>query len=176
MRTCFDLFMSQMDRIPMNRIAALMLALAAAACASYGGSSLRPGVSTESEVRATMGVPKTEFSAPDGSKHLFYPRGPLGTETFLVTVGGDGVLRDIHNVLNDDTFESIKTGLTEQDVLRMIGPPAKTMPFPGSNTHAWDYRYVDTFGYTADFSVTFDANGVVVSKVKIRIDGRDKRH
>ena len=64
--------------------------------------------------------------------------------------------------------------MTEQDILRMIGPPGKTMPFPLSNTHAWDYRYVDTWGYTAVFSVTFDARGVVLSKLTTRIEGRDR--
>jgi len=159
----------------MTRFDAAILALAVAGCASYGGTSLSPGTSTEAEVRATMGAPASELPNEDGSRQLAYPRGPLGTETFMVTVGKDGVLREIRNVLTDQVFEDIRPGLTEKDVMRMIGPPAKTVEFPISSRHAWDYRYVDTWGYTADFSVTFDASGTAVSKSKARIDGRSRR-
>jgi outer membrane protein assembly factor BamE (lipoprotein component of BamABCDE complex) len=79
-------------------------------------------------------------------------------------------------VLTDGTFNDIKPGMTEQEILRMIGPPGQTVPFPISNTHAWDYRFMDTFGYYAIFSVTFDANGIVVSKITNRLEGRDRRH
>ncbi|MFZ3322302.1 MAG: outer membrane protein assembly factor BamE [Usitatibacter sp.] len=160
----------------MGKVAGVLFCLTAAACASYGGSSLRPGSSTEAEVRATMGAPAAEFTAPDGSRKLFYPRGPMGTDTFLVRVGGDGVMRDIGNVLKDETFNAVEAGMTERDILEMIGPPGKTMPFPISNTHAWDYRFIDTWGYYAIFSVTFDANGVVLSKLTTRMEGRGRRH
>ena len=44
-----------------------------------------------------------------------------------------------------------------------------------SGNYAWDYRFVDTWGYTAIFSVTFDRTGIVVSKISQRIE-RDKSH
>jgi outer membrane protein assembly factor BamE (lipoprotein component of BamABCDE complex) len=157
----------------MNKLASFLLALATAACASYGGSSLQPG-STESEVRSTMGAPAAEFTNTDGTRDLFYPRGPMGTDTFRAKLGPDGVMRDLRNVLTDDTFRNVVPGMTEQDILRMIGPPGKTMPFPISNTHAWDYHYKDTWGNDAIFSVTFDAKGIVLSKLTTRIEGRDR--
>ena len=80
------------------------------------------------------------------------------------------------NVLTDGVFDSMRPGITEKDVLRMIGPPSQTMEFPRSNTHAWEYRYMDTWGYVAEFSTTFDANGVMVSKLKRRLERNfDKR-
>ena len=123
-----------------------------------------------------MGAPAMEFTDPDGSRQLVYPKGPLGTDTLMVYLGKDGVLRDdVRNVLTDQTFESVKAGLTEKDIQRLIGPPAQVIPFALSNTHAWDYRYMDTWGYLAIFSVTFDANGIVVSKSKARInDGKSR--
>jgi len=158
----------------MDKVLALLSCLAISACASYGGSSLVPGASTEAQVRATMGAPAIEFANAEGGKDLFYPRGPMGTDTFKATVDKDGVLRALRNVLNDATFDGVKPGMTEEQVLRMIGPPGKTMPFPTSRTHAWDYRYVDTWGYYATFSVTFDARGVTLSKLVSRIEGRDR--
>jgi hypothetical protein len=97
----------------------------------------------------------------------------MGNETYIAVVGTDGRLRAIHQVLNDGNFDSLELGLTEDDVLRRLGPPRDTMAYPMSRTHSWDWKYQDTWGYPAIFSVTFDANGRVVSKFKQRIE-RDR--
>jgi outer membrane protein assembly factor BamE (lipoprotein component of BamABCDE complex) len=152
---------------------ALLLGLAAAGCASYDGHSLRPGMSTEAEVRAVMGQPAAEFRDSDGTRRLVYPRGPLGTQTYVADVDANGVLAALRPVLSDDTFNRIQPGMTRDDILRMIGPPGETMAFPLSGQVAWDYRYVDTWGYPAIFSVAFDKNGVVVSKFTRRVE-RDR--
>ena len=148
----------------------LAITLTLSACASYDGHSLRAGASTESEVRGVMGAPALEFTGDDGAKRLVYPRGPLGTQTFMASVGRDGVLQEVKPVLKDGTFNRIRPGLTEQDILHMIGPPGETMHFARSDTTAWDYRYVDTWGYLAIFSVTYDNKGIVVSKISRRIE------
>jgi outer membrane protein assembly factor BamE (lipoprotein component of BamABCDE complex) len=70
---------------------------------------------------------------------------------------------------SDDVFSQIKPGATEADVQRLVGPPDETMAFPGTHTHAWSYRYTDTWGFAADFSVTFDADGRTVSTFSKRI-------
>ena len=152
--------------------AVLAITALLSACAAYDGYSLRAGASSESEVRGVMGTPAMEFTGDDGMKRLVYPRGPLGTQTFMASVGRDGVLREVKPVLNDDSFNRIRPGLTEQEILHMIGPPGETMHFARSDTTAWDYRYTDTWGYLAIFSVTFDNKGVVVSKITRRIERR----
>lgn len=149
---------------------ALVPALLLAGCASYSGYGLRPGISTEAEVRGAMGAPAAEFAGSDGSRRLVYPRGPLGTRTFMADVGPDRRLTAVTQVLDDDTFNRIQPGLTRDDVLRMTGPPGQTMAFPRSGHTAWDYRYTDTWGYLAIFSVTFDRDGTVVSKITQRIE------
>ncbi|MGZ5063630.1 MAG: outer membrane protein assembly factor BamE domain-containing protein [Usitatibacter sp.] len=160
----------------MDKRVCLAAALLLCACASYDGGSLRPGVSSESDVRSLMGAPRNEFTAPDGTRGLVYPKGPLGTQTFIVTLGQDGRVREVRQVLKDDTFYRIHPGMTEDEILQMIGPPGETMSFARSNTHAWDYRYIDTWGSLAIFSVTFDANGRVVSKFTRRIEKDAGRH
>jgi outer membrane protein assembly factor BamE (lipoprotein component of BamABCDE complex) len=122
-----------------------------------------------------MGSPAAEYTARDGTKELIYPRGPLGKQTYVASVGSDGVLRGVRNVLTDDVFNRIQPGLTEQEILQMIGPPSSSMRFPRSDTHAWDYRYVDTWGYTSIFSVTFDSTGRVVSKISKRLERDNSR-
>jgi hypothetical protein len=160
----------------MKTLAASSLCLWVAACASYDGHSLRAGASTESEVRSVMGMPANEFANADGSKRLAYPHGPLGTQTYMADVGTDGILKAVTPVLRDETFYRIQPGLTRDDILRMIGPPGETMAFPRLGQVAWDYRYQDTWGYQAIFSVMFDANGIVVGKFTRRIEtDRNKR-
>lgn len=159
----------------MIRKAILVLCLGAAGCAGYDGRNLRPGVS-EAEVTGTMGAPAMQVEGEDGGKRLVYPKGPMGTQTFMADVGPDGRLVSVRNVLTDDVFDRMRPGITEKDVLRAIGPPNRTMEFPLSHTHAWEYRYMDTWGYLSEFSTTFDANGVMVSKLKRRLERSFDKH
>ena len=160
----------------MKAFAASILGILACACAAIDGSSLRPGVSTEADAKALMGPPAVEYSVADGTRRLMYPRGPLGLQTYVVAIDREGRVEDVRNALTDGRFNRIQPGMTERDILELIGPPGDTMRFSLSNTHAWDYRYMDTWGYTAIFSVTFDAEGRVVSKFTRRIErGVDKR-
>src|ERR1039458_813386 len=76
-------------------IALLFAALLASACAGYSGSDLIAGKSTVTEIQASMGVPAEELALPDGNSVWYYPRGPVGRQTFAVTLGPDGVLRGI---------------------------------------------------------------------------------
>lgn len=148
----------------------IFIALALAGCAAYDGLGLRAGVSSEGEVRRTMGAPALEIAHSDGSRQLAYPRGPYGTQTFMVRVGPDGVLQAIEPVLNEDHFYRIVPGKTREDVLNLIGPPSETMEFPRLQQVAWDYRYQDAWGYTAILSVMFDRDWRVVGKVTRRIE------
>ena len=158
----------------MARFLILLIASAlVAACASYSGSGLQPGVATEAQVREVMGAPVQVLEGHDGTRRMVYPRGPLGTATYMADLGADGRLLGIHQVLQDDVFYRIQPGMTEADVLYTIGPPGQTMGFPRTGNYAWDYRFVDTWGYVAIFSVTFTREGIVVSKISQRIE-RDR--
>lgn len=152
----------------------LCLAFLAAACASYDGRGLQAGVTSEDQVRRTMGAPALELTNPDGTRTLAYPRGPLGTETFMVRVGRDGLVQGMDQVLRDDLFYRIVPGITKDDLLRMIGPPSEVMDFPRLQQTAWEYRYQDSWGYTAFLSVMIDRQGIVAGKTTRRID-RDTR-
>lgn len=143
-----------------------------AGCASYSGYGLHPGSSTENDVRRTMGRPAVEVGEAGGGKELFYPRGPLGTETFAAHVDSSGVLRNIDQVLDDDHFAAIHEGQTRDEVLARIGPPGDTMGFR-NGTYAWIYRFKDTWGYLSDFNVSFNPDNIVVAKIAIRLERND---
>jgi hypothetical protein len=155
----------------MKTIAAGFAALLCA-CAAYDGFTLHPGAS-EAEVRRVMGAPAMEFTLAEGARELVYPRGPLGVQTFMAVIGPDGALRRIDKALREETFNRIQPGLTKDEVLRLIGPPGETMHFARTDTTAWDYRFIDQWGYPATFSAILGADGKVVSKFTQRL-GRGK--
>jgi len=153
----------------------LLLACLLAACAGMDGASLKPGVSTESDGHQAMGAPALVLPNGDGSRSLAYPTGPLGLQTRMVRVAADGRVQSVESVLNEDHFYRVRPGLTRDDILRMIGPPSERMEFPRMQQVSWDYRFQDTWGYVAIFSVIFDANGVVVGKFTRRLERPEPR-
>jgi hypothetical protein len=154
----------------MKRSCILAAVAVVAGCASYDGRGLRPGASSEADVRALMGPPALEMRDPDGSRALYYPRGPMGRQTYVAEVAANGVLREVRNVLNDDVFNGIRPGLTAEDVLRRIGPPREKAYFSNLRQTAWDYKFTDTWGYDSILSVMLDERNVVVGKVTRRIE------
>jgi len=146
-------------------------ALVLSACTPFG--IVRPGAS-ESDMLRSMGRPAMEFDLPDGTRQLVFPTGPLGTQTFMVYVSNGTVVRS-EQVLTDDTFYRIQNGVTTREqVRRMLGPPWRVVRFDNLRQDAWDYRFRDSWGYLADFSVMIDDRGVVASRVTARIEsGRD---
>ena len=156
-----------------NSVHSLAAALLLGACASYNGASLKTGISSEADARQLMGAPRMELADGDGTRHLIYPHGPLGTQTFVVDVAPDGRVRQVRQALGEDTFNVISPGMKRDEILRLIGPPGETMTFSRSGQTAWDYRFIDVWGYVAIFSVAFDGQGIVVSKFTRRVE-RDR--
>jgi outer membrane protein assembly factor BamE (lipoprotein component of BamABCDE complex) len=149
----------------------LAFTLVLGGCAQLAG--VRPGMSESDAVRA-LGKPKMELDAGGGVRQLVFTTGPLGTQTFMVFVR-DGTVERSQQVLTDDMFYRIHTGTTTKDeVQRLIGPPHRIVRFDNLKQDAWDYRFRDTWGYLADFSVMMDDRGIVAGKVTARIEsGKD---
>ena len=154
----------------MRRSFLLLPALLASACAV---EALRPGATAE-EVVSRMGQPAVELRDPDGTRHLAYPSGPFGMQTYMAHVGRDGRLQSVEQVLDDSRFNAINKGMSTDELLRLIGPPAQRVWFGNLRQTAWDYRYRDTWGYVAVLSVMVDEGGHVASRVTQRIE-RDNR-
>ena len=145
-----------------------MLVAVLCGCASYSGSSLKPGSSTQSDTRALMGEPVAVHPAPPGAPYAQsweYPRGPLGRHTFMARFDSQGRLVAIDQVLTVKTVAQIRIGQdTREEVRRLLGSPA--MIFPGRlGGEAWDYAAVAMEGHPRKIrlSVTFDTRGVATA-------------
>lgn len=111
------------------------------------------------------------FADVAGSRQLVFPTGPLGTQTYMAFLSPDGRLARLEQALREENFRQLAPGRTSRDeVLRLIGPPWRTMDFPNKRQVAWDYRFEDTWGYLADFSVMLDERGIVVETVTVRVE------
>ena len=121
-------------------IALLFAALLASACAGYSGSDLIAGKSTVTEIQASMGVPAEKLALPDGNSVWYYPRGPVGRQTFAVTLGPDGVLRGIDQRLTMANVAKLVQGRsTAKEVRELLGPPPTVRPFPRLQRTVWIY-------------------------------------
>lgn len=148
----------------------VLSALLISACASYSGSNLKPGVTTLLEVVASMGEPALVWKNPDGSEQLAYPRGPAGTQTFMAYVGPDGKLQRLEGVLNMTHFAKIRSGMSKEEVLRILGPsaPLETRTYSNSNTLAWSWLFCDSSSLQDFFDVMFDATTGLVRTTEQR--------
>ena len=158
-----------------RRAAQLVFAALLSACAGYGGSGLKPGLSTRSDVLGSMGEPDLRWKDADGREQLAYTRGPEGTETYMVYLAADGRLERIEAVLEPGHFARIEPGQSDQAaVLRLLGPPQPqmTVHFRHSGETAWRWRFCDSLSRQALFSVVFDADTGLVRSTYQRPDYR----
>ena len=141
-------------RLGLAGISALFLS----ACAGYSSSALTPGASTLPEVVATMGQPAMTWKNADGSQQLAFAAGPGGTQTFMVFVAPDGKLQRIVGVLNEGFFGLIQAGMTQDQVLRLLGPSSvPSMPYRRTDTLTWSWLYCQSQNVQQYFDVNFDA-------------------
>ncbi len=150
-----------------------LLGLLLAGCASYAGRGLIPGEARGEDVIARMGPPAMEWTNPDGSRLLAYPRGPLGVHTYMVHVGADGRLQFIENVMDPRSFARITPGMNQEQVLRTLGPsiPAWTSYSRARDELAWGWRYCDEWNQLTRFFVLFDGQTELVrSTMTVRED------
>lgn len=160
----------------MGRALAASLVLTLAGCAGlsgYAGSNLQPGVSTLSEVVASMGEPTIRWKDADGSEQLAYPRGPAGTQTFMAFIGADGRLQRIEPVLDMDHFSRIEGGKSDKAfVLRLLGPSlaSGTAYFKARDELVWEWHFCDSWNQSAFFDVLFDATTGIVRTTYQRLD------
>jgi len=130
----------------------LLLAFAAALCAC-GAVSVKTGMD-EAQLQARMGKPETVRKNADGSQTWEYPGGPLGRETYMVTVGGDHAVKEVRQVMSDEYFSKISAGMSREEVRQILGRPGEVWTFGARDEEVWSWRYFQ--GNPMFFNVMFD--------------------
>ena len=138
------------------------LALLLAACDPQRISELEEGVATEADVRARFGQPEQVWDGPGGAKILEYNRQPAGQKNYMITIGTDGRMTALRQVLHPGNFAKIQPGMMMEDVRKLLGKPARVTPYALKNETAWDWRYVEPPNTPLVFTVWFNADMRVV--------------
>ena len=130
-------------------------------CDPQNIKELEEGLSTEADVRARFGEPERIWTEPDGSRTFEYNRQPAGSRNYMITIGTDGRMSALRQVLAPHNFEKIRPGMDEEQVRRMLGKPAKRMTYALKQETDWDWNWIDPPNREMEFTVTFGEHGTV---------------
>jgi hypothetical protein len=149
----------------------LLPTLFAAGCASF--SAIKPGASAQ-QVEKLVGAPASVWKNADGSEVWEYPQGPLGVETYMVTLGPDHAVREVRQVLSDETISKLHVGMSRDEVRRLLGKP-RDIGFSSLNDEEiWSWRYREWGVRNMELYVQFDRSTGALKKVtRFQIDTSD---
>jgi hypothetical protein len=143
----FNQFSVLFSRSVFNNISVLALLAALAAflpgCDNQRIAQLEEGVSTEGDVRIKFGEPEKIWDGANGAKIFEYNRQPAGTQNYMITIGTDGKMSALRQVLTPQNFAKITPGMMMEDVRKMLGKPMKITPYELVNEYHYQWRFLD---------------------------------
>ena len=134
---------------------ALATTLFLAGCDPQRISELEEGVATEADVRARFGAPEQVWDGPGGARIFEYNRQPAGQKNYMITIGVDGRMSALRQVLHPGNFARVQPGMMMEDVRKLLGKPARVTPYALKNETAWDWRYLEPPNTALVFTVYF---------------------
>ncbi len=148
---------------PLSRtLAALASIIGFYGCDGAHLAELKPGTSTAQQVRERLGAPVAEWPNGDGSVTWEYPRGPEGTQCWMLTLNERGVLLKVEQALTEENFARIEKGWSAERVRRLLGKPRNEAKFPLKPEVVWEWRIAPSASASsAFFHVHFSPDGFV---------------
>lgn len=127
---------------------------------------LQPGVATEADVRDRFGAPDNIWDEADGARTFEYNRQPAGQVNYMITLGADGRLVGVRQVLTAENFAHIKPGMDMAQVRRSLGKPAKVTTYRLSGETHHDWRFAEPPNIPKMFTVvTKDGRTVLRTQI-----------
>jgi len=131
----------------MKRSLTTMLAAATAltaGCAFMGPEKI-PAGTPAADLQSRFGPPTGEYPLPGGGKRLEYARGPYGKQTWMFDLDAGGRLAKTSQVLTEANFNSVKAGITGDELLRKLGRPSERRHGGFQGGEVWSWRYESVF-------------------------------
>lgn len=125
------------------------------ACDPQRISELEEGVSTEADVRTRFGEPEKIWDGAGGSRVFEYNRQPEGVRNYMITIGPDGRMSALRQVLTPENFSRIVPGMMMEEVRRALGKPARITRYDRHREIHYDWRYLEPPNTTMAFTVVF---------------------
>lgn len=104
-------------------------------------SELEEGVATEADVRARFGEPENVWDVP-GGRVLEYNRQPQGQKNYMITIGADGKMSALRQVLTPENFAKVQPGMAMESLRKLLGKPAKVTRYALKRETEWDWRWL----------------------------------
>ena len=142
--------------------AATFSLLVLAACDPQRISELKEGVSTEADVRDRFGAPENVWDEPGGARTLEYNRQPAGQVNYMITIGPDGHMTALRQVLTPDNFARVRPGMPMEEVRRLLGKPAKVTPYKLKQETWADWRFVQSPNQSMVFTAIYGPDQFVL--------------
>ena len=155
---------------------ALSAALLMTACDQQAISELEEGVSTEEDVRERFGPPEAVWDGPDGAQVYEYNRQPAGYQNYQITIGPDGKMAALRQILTERNFALIQPGMPMEAVRKLLGKPMKitTYDLKKETHHDWRYRDGPNESDSKVFTVVFNPDLRVLSTLSVRDPDLDR--
>ena len=161
-------------------IGLLSFCLALTGCDQQRISELEEGVATEADVRTRFGEPEKIWDAADmastplpratldvvaapGARTFEYNRQPAGNVNYMITIGPDGKMSSLRQVLSPQNFKLVLPGMSVEQVRKLLGKPMKITPYALKQQTEYDWRYAGSPTVPYIFTTVFDADLRVVS-------------
>jgi hypothetical protein len=94
----------------------------------------------------------------------------------MVTLGSDRAVREVRQVLNDETIAKLQVGMSREEVRRMIGKPRYIGFSDYTDEEIWSWRYRAWRVRTMDLYVQFDRPSGALKRVsKFQVDTGDSK-
>lgn len=154
--------MSTFTRITGALTAGVLTLLSLAGCDNQRIRELEEDFSTEADVRARFGEPERVWPESDGGHTLEYNRQPAGHQNYMITIGPGGKMTALRQVLAPHNFENVRPGMTEEQVHRLLGKPARQVFYELKQQGEWYWNWADGTR-RMDFTVVFDKSGHVLN-------------
>jgi hypothetical protein len=150
--------------------------LALVGCDQQRIIELEEGVATEADVRAKFGEPEKIWDGEAGARIFEYNRQPMGHRNYMITIGTDGKMSALRQVLTPANFEKVQPGMMMEDVRKMLGRPAKVMPYELKKETYYNWRYLtDQNNTSMIFSAVMDSN-LKVLRTETGLDPEDPKN
>ena len=155
-------------------IAAALSAFAAAllpACDVVNLPEIKPGITTQAEVRNRMGEPGFIHWNDDGTATWEYSRQPAGVHCYMISFDRQEIVSRLDQVLNETSYGLLRPGMSKDEVRRLYGQPARKQVFTNLREEIWEWRIEGVMPLDETyFMVHFDTGHGAVKKSSKRIE------
>lgn len=149
--------------------AAMLVGFAAAAgsCAVMSPATTMPLGTPIDAARNAFGRPSGEYPLAGGGTRLEFRQ---HRETYMLDFDADGHLVGRQQVLTPAVFATMKPGISQGDVLALIGHPVGTFPVGWQKLQVWSYRFPSPEGDCVLWQVSISTVTGLVSDVGPNMD------